>query len=184
MEKGRSRTVKKSFDLAALMQSKAMSNPKNKGLSDSLIGMTGQVVSDLDEKIEKENARKKQERYNKRMAERKQEDMLFLKQIEAYGIYCQPEYKFHKTRGWRIDFFIEYNGVKLAVEVEGGVFTGGRHTTSTGFIGDMEKYNEFVLYGIWLYRVIPSELNKETTIANILKIIKYDGKRDNGTLFG
>ena len=51
----------------------------------------------------------------------------------------QCEARFHPGRKWRIDYF--WPEFKLAVEIEGGVFTKGRHVTGTGSIGDMEKYN-------------------------------------------
>lgn len=38
---------------------------------------------------------------------------------------------------------------KVAVEIEGGTFAGGRHTRGVGFRGDLEKYNTAALKG-WL----------------------------------
>lgn len=55
------------------------------------------------------------------------------------------EYKFHPVRKWRFDYAIIDH--KIALEVEGGVWTGGRHTSPKGFLGDMEKYNTATLMG-------------------------------------
>lgn len=93
-----------------------------------------------------------------------------------------PEYKFaagDKGRQWRIDFYFEHNGAKVALEVEGGVYkdkggkhrTFGRHTTGDGYVKDMEKYNAMMEYGIKLHRVIPSMLYKDGTIDYLKKLL-------------
>ena len=67
--------------------------------------------------------------------------------IQLYKMYGLPdpvrEYKFCETRKWRFDFC--WPGIKIAVELEGGVFSGGRHTRGVGFLADCEKYN----YAAW-----------------------------------
>lgn len=65
---------------------------------------------------------------------------------------------------WRIDWYFEANDRKVALEVEGGVFTGGRHTRATGFMGDMEKYNAMAVRGILLLRTTPDKLLTTQTI--------------------
>ena len=47
------------------------------------------------------------------------------------------ENKFHDKRKWRADFCQPV--YKIIVEIEGGIFVGGRHTRGAGFIKDMEK---------------------------------------------
>jgi very-short-patch-repair endonuclease len=49
------------------------------------------------------------------------------------------EYEFHLERKWRVDF--AWPDQKVAVEIEGGVYSGGRHNSVRGFLGDIEKYN-------------------------------------------
>jgi hypothetical protein len=61
-----------------------------------------------------------------------------------------PEYRFHPTRKWRIDWWHE-SGV--GIEVEGSVWTKGRHTRGSGFLADMEKYNALAERGILLFRI-------------------------------
>jgi very-short-patch-repair endonuclease len=58
-----------------------------------------------------------------------------------------PEYRFHPTRKWRFDF--AWPRQKVAVELEGGIWTGGRHGTALGMIADMDKYNAAARQG-WL----------------------------------
>lgn len=82
------------------------------------------------------------------------------------GVECVKEYKFHPERRWRFDYAIpEY---KIALEVEGGVWTQGRHTRPQGFLGDVEKYNTATLMGWRVFRTTPSELYRTATI-NLLK---------------
>ena len=61
-----------------------------------------------------------------------------------------PEYRFHPTRKWRLDWFHE-SGV--AIEIEGSIWTKGRHTRGSGFLADMQKYNALAERGILLFRV-------------------------------
>lgn len=83
----------------------------------------------------------------------------------------QPEYCFHAERKWRIDFYFEANGRRLALEVEGGVFTGGRHTRGAGFVADIEKYNELSAAGIFLVRVTPDGLMKVETMELVKRVL-------------
>ena len=74
-----------------------------------------------------------------------------------------PEYRFHPTRRWRIDF--AWPAERVALEVEGGVWTGGRHTRGAGFLKDAEKYNALAVLGWRLLRVTPSQLATLDTVA-------------------
>lgn len=81
-------------------------------------------------------------------------------------VECVKEFKFHPVRKWRFDYAIPEH--KIALEVEGGVWTGGRHTSSVGFIKDMEKYNTATLMGWRVFRTTPDELYRLKTL-NLLK---------------
>lgn len=80
----------------------------------------------------------------------------------------EPEYKFHPHRKWRFDF--AYPQFKIAIEQEGGVWTGGRHTRSKGFLNDMEKYNEAAILGWRLLRITPQMITDGTAIDLIERI--------------
>jgi len=70
----------------------------------------------------------------------------FAFQIAAYKLpAANREYRFHDKRRWRFDF--AWPEKKVAVEIEGGVWTGGRHTSGAGFIADSEKYNTAAVLG-------------------------------------
>lgn len=71
-------------------------------------------------------------------------------------VECVREYRFYKPRMWRFDYALpEY---KIAIEVEGGIWTRGRHTRPVGFINDMTKYNTATLCGWRVFRTTPSKL--------------------------
>ncbi|MEN0049028.1 MAG: hypothetical protein AAF806_18330 [Bacteroidota bacterium] len=82
------------------------------------------------------------------------------------------EFKFHETRKWRIDWYFEFEGKKVALEVEGGVYKYGRHNRANGFLKDMEKYNQLAAHGILLVRCVPKDLLKISTI-NLIKQCLY-----------
>lgn len=82
------------------------------------------------------------------------------------GVECIKEYKFHPERRWRFDYAIPEH--KIALEVEGGVWTHGRHTRPQGFLGDIEKYNTATLMGWRVFRTTPTDLYRTATI-NLLK---------------
>lgn len=55
------------------------------------------------------------------------------------------EFHFHPERRWRWDFC--WPDRLLALEIEGGVFTGGRHGRGAGIVKDIEKSNAAALLG-------------------------------------
>lgn len=69
--------------------------------------------------------------------------------LRHLGVDFAREYRFHVTRRWRFDFAIF---PLRAVEIEGGVFSSGRHTRGNGFSQDCEKYNEATALGWRVYR--------------------------------
>lgn len=82
---------------------------------------------------------------------------------------CVKEFRFHPKRKWRFDYALpEY---KIAVEVEGGVWSGGRHISPKGFLGDIEKYNAAALMGWRLFRVTPDTLTSNFTISLLKQAI-------------
>lgn len=81
----------------------------------------------------------------------------FAKVCKALGIPMpQAEYRFHKTRMWRFDF--AWPEFYVALEIEGGVWSKGRHTRPRGFLGDMEKYNEAAVAGWLVIRCTPQQI--------------------------
>lgn len=80
-------------------------------------------------------------------------------------VVIAEEYRFHipeegeKQRQWRFDFAIP--SMKIAFEVEGGIWTGGRHINPAGFEGDCVKYNMATLQGWRVFRIPPKFINDD-----------------------
>ena len=94
------------------------------------------------------------------MINKKDQNYMPLPILRAYKI-PEPirEYKFHADRKWRLDYcWIEY---KLACEIEGGLWCGGRHNRPASMIKDMEKYNALTELGWKLLRYTPQTLDYE-----------------------
>ena len=74
---------------------------------------------------------------------------LFLKRLQQKfkDVEVVKEFLFHPTRKWRFDYAFPF--LMIAVEVDGGVWTGGRHINPAGYINDLEKLNTAASMG-WL----------------------------------
>lgn len=97
------------------------------------------------------------------------------------NVECVKEFKFHPTRRWRFDYAIPEH--RIALEVEGGVWTGGRHTRPQGFLGDIEKYNTATLMGWRVFRTTPDDLLRTATMNLLKSAISGDFDPENGSFF-
>lgn len=94
----------------------------------------------------------------------------FLLNCKAYEIEMPTrEHKFHDKRKFRFDF--AWIDKKLAVEIEGGVWIGGRHTRGVGYVSDMLKYNLGACDGWHILRFTPQQIKKEETYLMIKKCL-------------
>lgn len=80
------------------------------------------------------------------------------------------EYRFHPTRMWRFDFC--WRPYLLALECDGGVWVGGRHNASAGFIKDMEKFNSATTMGYGILHCLASHLLRYETIEMVQRAIR------------
>lgn len=93
---------------------------------------------------------------------------MFLKflQHELKGVEIVKEYRFHPVRKWRFDYAIPDS--KVAVEVDGAVWVGGRHNRPAGYIADMEKLNTAASMG-WLVLRITTDDRFCTKTVKMIK---------------
>ena len=83
--------------------------------------------------------------------------VLLEKHLKELGITFFPEFRFHKERKWRLDYILtDESGACLlrgatAIEIEGAIWSRGRHTRGKGFEEDCIKYDTATMMG---YRVL------------------------------
>ena len=91
------------------------------------------------------------------------------RELKTLKIDFEQEFKFHPERKWRADFHLI--GKKILIEVEGGIWSGGRHTRGKGYIGDMEKYNAAVMLGYQVIRFSTDQVKSGHAIQQIEKMV-------------
>jgi very-short-patch-repair endonuclease len=82
----------------------------------------------------------------------------------------QREVRFDSNRRWRFDFANAQ--ARVAVEIEGGAWSGGRHTRGGGFIEDCAKYNAAALQGWTVFRLTPDMARDRTRLETIADFIR------------
>ena len=95
---------------------------------------------------------------------------------ETFWLHCRVEglnperqFRFCK-RKWTFDFAFEKQ--KLAVEIEGGLWTYGRHNRASGFIKDCAKYNSAVKLGWHVLRYPTEQVIDGTAINDVLEMVR------------
>ncbi|MDF2414514.1 hypothetical protein [Aeromonas sp. 1HA1] len=77
------------------------------------------------------------------------------------------ELLFHPKRKWRFDYAWEEQ--MIAVEIHGGIHSGGRHTRGKGFVEDRTKMNEAALLGWTVLEVTLEHIKTSQLRAWLLK---------------
>lgn len=85
------------------------------------------------------------------------------------GPALESEFRFHPTRKWKADF--AHLPSRTLIEIEGGIWIRGRHTTPRGFAADAEKYLEAALGGWRVVRLVDAQL-KVSTLGRVIELLK------------
>lgn len=88
------------------------------------------------------------------------------------------EYRFAApARQWRFDY--AFIAERVAVEVEGGAFSNGRHVRGAGFVGDMAKYNFAAVRGWAVLRYTPQQMRDGTALIQVSAALqmRLEGQR-------
>jgi len=82
----------------------------------------------------------------------------------------ETEYRFHPIRRWKFDrAWKEY---MLAVELNGAIYTKGRHSTGKGLEGDYEKINEAQIMGWKVLQFSGGQLENGYAISAIKRALE------------
>ena len=88
--------------------------------------------------------------------------------LDLMQIPYEREVVFAPPRKWRADFRVG----TLLIEVEGGMWTNGRHTRGSGFEADCVKYAEAMLLGYRVLRVTPAMISDGRAIDYVIKLMR------------
>ena len=91
---------------------------------------------------------------------------VFAGQLAAERVTALPEYKFCPNRKWSVDFLVFDH---LAVEIEGGTWSNGRHSRGSGFEKDAEKYLAAWEHGLTVLRFTGKMVKDGRAIAACIR---------------
>jgi len=81
--------------------------------------------------------------------------ILLERHLAELGLEFERECRFYRLRRWKSDFLVKnvlLNGQMVLLEIEGAVYTQGRHTRGKGYENDMRKYNRAQAMGYYVLR--------------------------------
>ena len=99
-----------------------------------------------------------------------EERMALLIKVSPWCGVPKRQFRFCPERRWKIDF--AWPDEKVALEVEGGTWSGGRHVRGKGFEADCEKYNELAVMGWQLVRVTGNMIRSGTALRYLERIFR------------
>lgn len=94
---------------------------------------------------------------------------LFAMHCKSYGFEPVREYKFMPNRKFRFDFCFPEK--KVAVEIDGGTWNGGRHSRGAGYAADCEKMNFAALFHWRVFRFTPEMVKSGAAIDMVALVL-------------
>ena len=103
-----------------------------------------------------------------------------VEQLRQYGAPApQREYRFapldaagKHVRQWRAD--LAWPALQLAVEIDGGMYTGGRHGGSPSVERDLEKRAAYAILGWRVLHVTPTQVKRGIAFAWTLQALEIE----------
>lgn len=79
------------------------------------------------------------------------------------------EVMFYPERKWRFDF--AWQAERVALEIDGGVWSGGRHGRGSGIVKEHEKFNSAASLRWRVFRTTPQALSEPKLWAQIKEAV-------------
>lgn len=94
-----------------------------------------------------------------------------IKHIAPWIPWPSGEYRFHPSRDFRFDLC--WPTLKVAIEIDGGIWNYGRHNRAVGLVTDMQKGNEAVVCGYRVLHFRPEEVidSRGRTMTDAIDVI-------------
>ena len=86
------------------------------------------------------------------------------------------EYRFHPVRKWRFD--LAWPELRVALEVDGGVYVSGAHNRGPHVESDCEKFSEAAALGWRVLRVTPRHVRDGRALVWLRGALEYGGGLD------
>jgi hypothetical protein len=110
--------------------------------------------------------------------------ILFEKHLKELGLDFIAEHRFHEQRKWRLDYTIVEtlgkgeltSNLGIAIEIEGAIWSRGRHTRGKGFQADLDKYNHATMMGYRVLRFSTDDIMRGRAKAFLAEHLKAEGQ--------
>lgn len=111
----------------------------------------------------------------KAQPDRKAREALILAMCDAWGL-PNPAFEvvFHPERKWRFDLLWEG---RVAAEIQGGLFTQGRHVRGRALLDEYEKLNEAAILGYRVLFLTWEQINSGEAFALVERALTCGGVR-------
>lgn len=92
------------------------------------------------------------------------------------GTRLTREHRFAPPRRWRFDFAALSD--RVAVEIEGAVYSRGRHTRGSGYVKDADKYNAAAALGWQVVRIPGPALDDPAAVCGLVRRVLRRRRRE------
>lgn len=93
----------------------------------------------------------------------------------AIAELAELERRFHPVRKWRFD--VAWTRERVAVECDGGIYSGGAHVRGVGVEDDAEKQSEAAALGWRVLRLTRKMIDDGRAVSVIARALAWEGDR-------